>query len=85
MAEACQRDAWEHTAWITANLMSAIVNANPFRDGPPIAITPAECNPYTRSSDAHAEPSRGPGITCTRDNVRAIARALASRKSPHAT
>ena len=47
---------WERTSWLCA----AVVNSNPFRDGPP--VTPDECNPMKAESQGPAATS---GIDCT--------------------
>lgn len=42
MAEARNRSAWDHTAWLTA----VLVNANPFRDEKAPVVQPRDFHPY---------------------------------------
>ena len=50
MADAAERSRWNHTS----NVIAAMFNSNPFRDGPP--ITASQVHPYIRVDDEDEGP-----------------------------
>ena len=46
MADGAEEVAWAHTA----DLMAAVINSNPYRDGPP--ISPNQLNRYALTKEA---------------------------------